>query len=338
MKIVERPDLQVFASEAKTGEVISFPDVLRGWGVTLDQTQGKPPLEWMNGAFNRIDLNNLYLLQQGIPEWHKSIRYPVNSIVKKADKIYLCIAENENNEPSNNSDKWALYVRNATTSQKGIVQLTSTLSDDEGKGATPKMVNDTDKKAAGAQKRADDAHTALAKKLDTSKVKTALSASIIDVPAMKLLNDLRNELLSKEVEVLVDQIFIFDGAVPAGYVERKGQVIDKATMPKLFARYGAKMPDDRDRVHRMSGTLAGSVGTAQEDAIRNITGSFQSKTSIIPLAGAFYSEKAPWQTHRGTVSEGGSEDEIIFDASREVPTASENRVKSRIVIFCNKIQ
>lgn len=123
MKIVKKPDIRVFASGAKTGEILSFPDVLRGWGITLDQTQGKPPIEWMNDAFNRIDLNNLYLLQQGIPEWDGAIRYPINSIIKHADKIYLCTAENENNEPSSASDKWSLYIRNASEKDAGILKL-----------------------------------------------------------------------------------------------------------------------------------------------------------------------------------------------------------------------
>ena len=67
MEIINKPDLKVFASEAKSGEIAKFPDILRGWGITFEQTQGKPPLEWMNDAFKRVDLNNLYLLQQGIP-------------------------------------------------------------------------------------------------------------------------------------------------------------------------------------------------------------------------------------------------------------------------------
>ncbi|WP_026878537.1 tail fiber protein [Ignatzschineria larvae DSM 13226] len=147
MEIVKQPDFQVFASEAKTGEVLKFPDILRGWGVTLEQTQGKPPLEWMNDAFKRIDVNNLYHLQQGIPEWHKSVRYPESAVVKNNGKIYICLAENENNEPHLNSEKWSLLITKATTSQQGIVQLTSALTDREDLAVTPKMVNDISKLA-----------------------------------------------------------------------------------------------------------------------------------------------------------------------------------------------
>ena len=140
MEIVENPDFQVFASEAKSGEVLSFPDVPRGWGISLDQTQGKPPLEWMNGAFKRVDLNNLYLLQQGLPAWNSAIKYPVNSIIKHLDKVYLCVKENMNSAPTGNSSDWVLYVKNATTTQKGIVQLTNTIDDSEDKAITPRAV------------------------------------------------------------------------------------------------------------------------------------------------------------------------------------------------------
>lgn len=338
MEIVEKPDFQVFASEAKSGEVLSFPDVPRGWGISLDQTQGKPPLEWMNGAFKRVDLNNLYLLQQGLPAWNSAIKYPVNSIIKHLDKVYLCVKENINSSPTGNSSDWVLYVKNATTTQKGIAQLTSTIDDSEDKAATPKAVNDV-------SKLANSAHTALAKKLDTIKVKTALSTSVTDVPSMKLLNDIRNELLSKEVEVPVDRIFIYDtpdGMPPEGEIVRNGQKIDPVIMPKLFARYGANMPDDRDRAYRMSGPLAGNVGTTQEDAIQNITGHtstvVRGNTNPTSSSGAF--------TTVGTgnvpsgISAGGAwgSQNFTFDASRVARTADETRVKARIVIFCNKIQ
>lgn len=217
MEIVKKPDIQVFASEAKTGEIVKFPDVLRGWGVTLDQTNGFPPLEWMNDAFNRIDLNNLYLLQQGIPEWDRKTRYPINALIKHSDKLYLCVAENENNEPSANSDKWALYIRNASEkdagilkiatqaevdagiddtksvtpkklkenlkklptaslTQKGITQLTSTLSDREDLSATPKILNEVNRKAVTAQKDASKAQ---------ESADTAMDEALANIPNSK---------------------------------------------------------------------------------------------------------------------------------------------------------
>ena len=158
MEVIKQPDLQVFASSAKSGEVLKFPDILRGWGVTLDQTQGKPPLEWMNDAFKRIDLNILYQLQQGIPTWNKSVRYPKDAVVKNDGKIYMCLVENENNDPNLSSDKWSLLIKKATTAQAGITQLTSALSDREDLAATPKMVNDVNRAAKAAQTAANQAN------------------------------------------------------------------------------------------------------------------------------------------------------------------------------------
>ncbi len=68
MAIQNRPDGLIFAEGAKTGEVLDFPDIARGWGITFEQTEGEPPMEWMNGAFRRQDEATKYLLQQGISE------------------------------------------------------------------------------------------------------------------------------------------------------------------------------------------------------------------------------------------------------------------------------
>ena len=38
MALVNKPDESIFASSAKQGEVDNFPDLLRGWGITFDQT------------------------------------------------------------------------------------------------------------------------------------------------------------------------------------------------------------------------------------------------------------------------------------------------------------
>lgn len=112
MKIQEKPDYLIFAESAKNGECANFPDVSRGWGVTIDQTASKPPLEWMNGAFNRVDKNTLYLLQQGVPEWCESVKYPVNAIIKYNGVLYIAIAENDNAKPSTNTTKWTTVIEN----------------------------------------------------------------------------------------------------------------------------------------------------------------------------------------------------------------------------------
>ena len=44
MIIQKKPDYLIFADSAKKGENMEFPDVSRGWGVTVDQTASKPPL------------------------------------------------------------------------------------------------------------------------------------------------------------------------------------------------------------------------------------------------------------------------------------------------------
>lgn len=110
MKIQEKPDYLIFAESAKKGEVSEFPDVSRGWGITIEQTGSKPPMEWMNGAFNRVDKNMLYLLQQGVPEWNESVKYPANAIIKHNGVLYTAIVENDNAKPSAETGKWVTII------------------------------------------------------------------------------------------------------------------------------------------------------------------------------------------------------------------------------------
>lgn len=162
MKIQKKPDYLIFADSAKKGESAEFPDISRGWGVTIEQTASKPPLEWMNGAFNRIDKNMLYLLQQGVPEWSEEVIYPINAIIKYNGVLYTAIVENDNAKPSTNTTKWKktqAEIPNASTTQNGIVKLSSaTDSTSETESATPfavKLVNDL---ANIAQSNANNAH------------------------------------------------------------------------------------------------------------------------------------------------------------------------------------
>ena len=147
MKIQEKPDYLIFADSAKKGEVNAFPDVSRGWGITIEQTGSKPPMEWMNGAFNRVDKNMLYLLQQGVPEWSEKVTYPVNAIIKYNGVLYTAIVKNESSIPTSSTTKWKktqAEIPNASTNQVGKVQLSSSIdSESETDAATPRAVKKT---------------------------------------------------------------------------------------------------------------------------------------------------------------------------------------------------
>lgn len=144
MIIQNKPDYLIFADSAKKGENAAFPDVSRGWGVTIDQTASKPPMEWMNGAFNRIDKNMLYLLQQGVPEWSEQVTYPANAIIKYNGVLYTAIVENDNAMPTTSTTKWKKTqeeIPNASLFQKGVVKLNSEInSESETEAATPKAI------------------------------------------------------------------------------------------------------------------------------------------------------------------------------------------------------
>lgn len=160
MKIQKQPDYLVFADEAKTGEVQDFPNILRGWGVTIEQTQSKPPMEWMNGAFNRIDKNMLYLLQQGIPEWNNAVLYPAGAVIKYKNKIYIAKAENDNSIPSTSTTKWDSLIKDATSAVAGIVKLNAaTNSTSTTEAATPSAVKTAYDLANGAVKKSGDTMT-----------------------------------------------------------------------------------------------------------------------------------------------------------------------------------
>lgn len=107
--IYPRPKLTIFAEAAKTGEVIAYPDWARGWGITLEQTNSKPPMEWMNDALKQLNTHSLYLLQNGGYEWDKALEYPVGAKVQLNNLIYIAKAKNTNINPANNTATWQVY-------------------------------------------------------------------------------------------------------------------------------------------------------------------------------------------------------------------------------------
>ena len=130
MALVNKPDESIFASSAKQGEVDNFPDLLRGWGITFDQTQGIPPMEWFNFLFKRLDEKHAYLMQRGLPEWSATQDYNKGSCVQFDGLSYRALKANQNNQPNEaNSQYWVRWgftlteIARATLTQYGLTQL-----------------------------------------------------------------------------------------------------------------------------------------------------------------------------------------------------------------------
>ena len=130
MSIQNKPDYKIFASGAKTGEIDLFPDILRGWGVTIDQTGEVPPMEWFNALGKRVDEWLLYLTQRGIPEWDSSLDYPVGAMVFTAGKFYISLTANKAKNPTLSSTDWKEFTKffdiDKKVDKSDIVQVTGT--------------------------------------------------------------------------------------------------------------------------------------------------------------------------------------------------------------------
>ena len=137
MALVNKPDESIFASSAKQGEVDNFPDLLRGWGISFEQTGGIPPMEWFNFLFKRLDEKHTYLMQRGLPEWSATQDYPAGAFVQYQGLSYKALRTNKNSPPSaSNSADWQRWgftlteIAKASLTQQGIVQLTNALNSD----------------------------------------------------------------------------------------------------------------------------------------------------------------------------------------------------------------
>ena len=103
--IYEKPKNEIFASDAKDGEIVEFPNVKRGWGIT-ENLGFIPPMEYFNAAFNRVDKSLAYQLQRGIGEWDKDMEYPIGAVVSLNGIIYIAKSQNTNKNPVNEATIW----------------------------------------------------------------------------------------------------------------------------------------------------------------------------------------------------------------------------------------
>ena len=107
--IHERPKNEIFASDAKAGEIVEFPNVKRGWGVT-ENLGFIPPMEYFNAAFNRVDKALAYQLQRGVSEWSADEEYPIGALSVFGGELYQAKAQNTSKKPSENSNLWGVVL------------------------------------------------------------------------------------------------------------------------------------------------------------------------------------------------------------------------------------
>lgn len=184
MALVNKPDESIFASSAKQGEVDNFPDLLRGWGITFDQTQGIPPMEWFNFLFKRLDEKHAYLMQRGLPEWSATQDYTKGSCVQFEGLSYRALKNSKNNSPNeSDSQHWVRWgfalseIAQATLTQYGITKLyTGYDSQSEDLALTPKT--------AYQLKQLIDSNTrALGNVIPNSKKSSAVNSNSADTVA-----------------------------------------------------------------------------------------------------------------------------------------------------------
>lgn len=148
---------------------------------------------------------------------------------------------------------------------------------------------------------------------------------------------------------------------PAGWLKANGAAVSRTAYAALFAAigttYGAgdgsttfNLPDLRGEFMRGwddgRGIDSGRVlGSAQGDAIRNITGSIdtgshngQQLFDEATATGALAISRRQWKKWTGDSGDGGNNPAAFdFDASRVVPTAAENRPRNIALLACIKI-
>ena len=132
--------------------------------------------------------------------------------------------------------------------------------------------------------------------------------------------------------------------IPAGFLIADGRSLKKAEYTELFDvigyTYGGSgdnfnLPNFADgKFMRGIGGNAAALGTAQGDAIRNITATLLSHTIFYSVSGAVRRTRGKDNIHN--IQDSHADSGLILDASIQVPTANENRPYNMAVVVIIK--
>lgn len=143
MTIYDRPNKEVFASDAPPSEIRPFTAWMRGLGIAFDETNGFPEMASFNGLLQALSIYIKYLEQRGLAEWRNDLEYPLGAGVQVGLSWFKAKRQNLNKPPLTSQDDWELLVnasalsyveplyieknvikiRDATISQKGVARF-----------------------------------------------------------------------------------------------------------------------------------------------------------------------------------------------------------------------
>ena len=291
---------------------------------------GKPPRgKDMNGVLYEISAHTVWQNQGGRYRFDQTFcdaigGYPKGSVLisDTLDTEYISLVDANTHNPNsgNNTGKWAIHAGKglkASTTQAGSTQLSSaTNSNRDDIAATPKAVK-------AAYDKAEEA------------ARLALPSGAV--------------------------MYFAGQTAPAGWLKANGAAVSRTAYAALFAAigttYGAgdgsttfNLPDLRGEFIRGWDDGRGidrgrAFGSAQGDAIRNITGSIdtgshngQQLFDEATAKGALAISRRQWKKWTADSGDGGDNPAAFdFDASRVVPTAAENRPRNIALLACIKI-
>ncbi|QTL40272.1 phage tail protein [Xenorhabdus budapestensis] len=130
--------------------------------------------------------------------------------------------------------------------------------------------------------------------------------------------------------------------IPADFWPNEGREFSASDYPELARIFpDLKLPDDRGYAIRIADNgrkidMGRTVGTYQDDAMRNLTGAFTARADSGALTTGVFSKEGAGQT----MSSGPSDvlGTIHFNAARQVPTAHEFRMKNVAKILITRIK
>lgn len=152
----------------------------------------------------------------------------------------------------------------------------------------------------------------------------------VDITLQQLYDMIKGGAVGVPVGTIVDY---YGTTAPNGWLICDGREVP-TTMSQLRNLIGSKTPDLRGRFRRMIGGNAADIAVAQGDAIRNIEGHLRRlyaeidvvNNDHIDISGAFDVDIDAETKYTGAEwTKNAYRGGFIFDASRVVPTANENR-------------